>query len=152
MSKPLHRKRRISPSRAQHTVAPSTTFNREHQPLFLPDPDEEHGPSTSMRAPLFLPEEVERERPRKKKRRISSKATQSRTLDDLWQSRQVGRILLDSPSLTCLLLTKIQSHNRQNSSPSPPGPSNPHPIPSPLSQRPKKHSVQSILSKRPGMF
>ena len=151
MTKPHHKKRRISPPTTQHTIASSTTINTEHQPLFLPDPDEDHGPSTSARTPLFLPEEVERERPRKKKRRISSKAAHSRTLDDLWHSRQVGGISWIC-SLVHSLPKKVQSHGRRNSSPSPPGPSNPQPNPPSLSQRPKKRSVQSILGKKLGVF
>ena len=150
MTKPQYRKRPISPSNSQHTIAPITS-NEEHQPLFLPDPDEEHSPSTSTRAPLFLPEGAERERPRKKRRRISSKTTQSRTLDDLWHPRQVCGISLICSSVYSLP-RKIQPHGQQTSSPSLPGPSNPQPIPSSLSWRPKKHSVQGILGKKPGVF
>jgi len=72
-------------------IAPSTTSNRE-QPLFLPDSDGEQVASMSTRTPLFLPEEGEEdERPRRKKRRISTKAIQPRTLGDLW-ARQVSRM------------------------------------------------------------
>lgn len=79
------------------STAPPTTSNREHQPLFLPDlDDEDHGPSISTRVPLFLPEEGEGERPRRKKRRISSKTIQSRTLQDLWQSSQVSGLSIIS--------------------------------------------------------
>ena len=116
MSRSHYKKRPISPSNMQPVIASSTTSNAERQPLFLPDPDEEHGPSISTTAPLFLLEEVERERPRKKKRRISSKAMQSKTLDDLWHPRQVcGKSLI---AYQCTnfqrrynhMFSKIQAH------------------------------------------
>lgn len=151
MSNPRYRKRPISPSTRQHPTATSTTPNRECQPLFLPDPDEDHGPSMSTRTPLFLPEE-ERERPKRKKRRISSKVIQSKTLVDLWRPRQVSSICF---ILTISILTseKTQPHNQQDSSPFPPipGPSSSRPIPSSLPQRRKKQSLPNRLGRIPGM-
>jgi hypothetical protein len=87
---PLSRKRQIPPSVGKQKATP-TTLSAE--PLFLPKPDEQ-GPSTSVEVPLFLPEERDGERPKKKKRRISSKVTQNKTLNDLWHSRQVSDLSL----------------------------------------------------------
>ncbi|KAF9653274.1 hypothetical protein BDM02DRAFT_1885649 [Thelephora ganbajun] len=128
-----YRKQPVLPSATKHPIVhPTTSSGGEHQPLFLPDSGEEQGPSTSSKTPLFLPEEREEERPRRKKRRISTKVLQSRTLDDLWQPRQ------ELP------------HNQQNSSPSPiPGLSDPKPKLSPLTQKYKKQSLHNKLGRKP---
>ena len=82
------------PSANQPSVPPPTS-HAEPLPLFLPDSDEEQGPSTFTRTPLFMPDNEGGERPQRKKRRISSKTTQSRTLNDLWQPRKVSGMFLD---------------------------------------------------------
>ena len=84
----LYRSRPLQPITVKQSIAPPTTSSKEQQPLFLPDSDGEQVPSVSKRTPLFLPEEDEQ--PRRKKRRISSKAIQPRTLDDLWGPREVS--------------------------------------------------------------
>jgi hypothetical protein len=91
----IRRRKRPIPPSGDHHVTAFTTLQAEPQPLFLPEPDEEQGSSTSTRTPLFLPEEREDERPKKKKRRISSKVPQLRTLNDLWRPRQVSKISFD---------------------------------------------------------
>jgi len=91
ITKSSQSKKRPVPPSPRRPATPPATSNKVHQPLFLPDSDEDQGPRTSMGTPLFLPE-GEGERPQRKKRRISSKATQSRTLDDLWRPRQVSGI------------------------------------------------------------
>lgn len=92
----MSRKRPVPPSMDQQNTAP-TALHAEPQPLFLPDLDGEQGPSISIGTPLFLPEEGEEERPKRKKRRISTKVTQFKTLNDLWHSRQVSEA-------SCLLI------------------------------------------------
>jgi hypothetical protein len=89
---PLRRKRPV-PSFSGQPVPPPTAPDDRTLPLFLPDSDDEATPSTSGRNPLFLPEEREEERPRKKKRRISTKTTKVRTLHELWKPRKVSIIL-----------------------------------------------------------
>lgn len=142
----LRRKRPVPPSRDHQTSAASTSMHSEHEPLFLPEPDEEQGPSTSAENPLFLPEERE-ERPKKKKRRISSKAPQLRTLNDLWRPRQVSNL---SPDLIAICSSPWKIH-QQNSSPSPTSSSNPHQVPTPVQHR-KKRNLQSKLGRKSGVF
>jgi hypothetical protein len=92
----LYERQPLRKTTMKRPIAPSTTSNRNQQPLFLPDSDGEQVPSVSTRTPLFLPEEGEDERPRRKKRRISTKTIQPRTLNDLWGPTQVSGI-----SFTC---------------------------------------------------
>lgn len=77
---PLSRKRPIPLSVNQQTTA-SPSLHAGPQPLFIPGTDEEREGGV----------------PKRKKRRISSQATQSKTktLNDLWRPRQVNEIFID---------------------------------------------------------
>ena len=141
----MSRKRRVPASADNQSTATAS------QPLFLPELDEGLDPSTSAEIPLFLPEEQEEGRPKRKKRRISSKVTQYRTLNELWNPRQVGVIYSLTFETYILTIFENVSPYQQGSSPSPPGPSNPNPQSPSLVKRHKKRNLNSRLRKSSGL-
>lgn len=145
MTGPPPKRYSVQPSLSKRPMPPSTVSG---QPLFLPDSEEE-GPSTSTRTPLFLPESGEGGQPRRKKRRISTKGIQPRTLDDLWGPREVSAI---SPTFNHRILifpAKEAVQNQQTSSPPLPGPSSLQPTSPSTPLRYRKRGPLSRMGRKP---
>lgn len=144
---PRGRKRPIPPS-VTRQIAPAPS-HAESLPLFLPELDQGQGPSTSVKTPLFLPEEREGGNPTRKKRRISSKVPQLRTLNDLWNPRQVRGYLLIFDGT--ILITLGGASLLQQDSGSSALPSTLHHVPA-SAERQKKHQLPIGQGRKSGLF